>query len=86
MDPASLAFGLVAVFKDTYLTIKFIRNTIQSLKGYQGEQRQLLTHFDVQLCLLKNLSRLFRAANDNQVDFELLATVPDVRCVNESLS
>lgn len=78
MDPASLALGVVAIFKDTYLTAKFIKNTIQSINGYQAEQSQLVMHYTVQIYRLKNLSRLFRAADGNTVDFRLLETVPKV--------
>ncbi|KAI8250463.1 hypothetical protein K4K58_009771 [Colletotrichum sp. SAR11_239] len=77
MEPASLALGVVSVFKDAYLTAKFIRNTIQSIKGYEAEQSQLVTRYNVQIYRLKNLSRLFRAADDNLVDMKLLKTVPD---------
>jgi hypothetical protein len=79
MEPAGLTFGVIAVFKDAYLTAKFIRNTIRSMKGYHGEQAQLVMHFTVQIYRLKNLSRLFRAADGNKVDMKLLETVPDVR-------
>ena len=78
MEPASLALGVVAVFKDTYLTAKFIRNTVQSIKGYQAEQSQLVMHYTVQIYRLKNLSRLFRNADGNTVDMKLLETVPEV--------
>ncbi|RYP46713.1 hypothetical protein DL768_007121 [Monosporascus sp. mg162] len=77
MDPASITFGVIAVFKDTYLTAKFIRNTARAIKGYHGEQSQLVMHFTVQIYRLKNLSRLFRAADGNRVDMTLLETVPD---------
>ncbi|KAF5573699.1 hypothetical protein FPCIR_13873 [Fusarium pseudocircinatum] len=77
MEPASLAFGVVAIFKDTYLTAKFIRNTIRTIKGYYGEQSQMTTHFTVQIYRLKNLSRLFRANDGNKVDMTLLETVPE---------
>lgn len=80
MDPASLALGVVAVFKDTYLTAKFIRNTVQSIKGYQAEQSQMVMHYTVQIYRLKNLSRLFRAGDGNTVDMQLLETVPQVCC------
>ncbi|PNP84103.1 hypothetical protein FNYG_02791 [Fusarium nygamai] len=77
MEPASLTFGVVAIFKDTYLTAKFIRNTIRTIKGYHGEQSQMITHFTVQIYRLKNLSRLFRANDGNKVDMTLLETVPE---------
>lgn len=86
MEPFSVALGVVSVFKDAYLTAKFIRNTIQSIKGYEAEQSQLVTRYNVQIYRLKNLSRLFRAADDNLVDMKLLKTVPDVRHRNFEIS
>ncbi|KAM0421122.1 hypothetical protein ACHAPT_011014 [Fusarium lateritium] len=77
MDPASLTFGVIAIFKDTYLTAKFIRNTVKSIKIYHDEQSKLVMHFTVQIYRLKNLSRLFRAADGNTIDMKLLQTVPD---------
>ncbi|KAF6815285.1 serine threonine protein kinase, partial [Colletotrichum sojae] len=76
MDPASLALGVVAIFKDTYVTAKFIKKTIQSINGYQAEQSSLVMRYTVQIYRLKNLSRLFRAADGNTVDLRLLETVP----------
>lgn len=78
MDPASLAFGVIAIFKDTYLTAKFIENTIKTIKIYHNEQSRMVMHLTVQIYRLKNLSRLFRAADGNSVDMTLLETVPDV--------
>lgn len=78
MEAAGLALGVVAVFKDAYLTAKFIRNTVQSINDYHSEQSQLVTHYTVQIYRLKNLSRLFRAADGNTVDMKLLETVPEV--------
>ncbi|KAJ4213184.1 hypothetical protein NW759_011028 [Fusarium solani] len=77
MDPASLAFGVIAIFKDTYLTAKFIENTIKTIKIYHDEQSRMVMHLTVQIYRLKNLSRLFRAADGNSVDMTLLETVPD---------
>ncbi|KAI8712493.1 hypothetical protein NCS52_01347700 [Fusarium sp. LHS14.1] len=77
MEPASLAFGVIAVFKDAYLTAKFIENTIKTFKIYHDEQSQMVTHLTVQIYRLKNLSRLFRAADGNSVDMKLMETVPD---------
>ncbi|KAH8170863.1 serine threonine protein kinase [Sarocladium implicatum] len=77
MEPASFAFGLITVFKDTYLTIKFIRNTVRTLKGFEGEQEQMAIKFNVQILFLRNLSRIFCAADSNEVDFELLEGVSD---------
>ncbi|KAI8652494.1 hypothetical protein NCS57_01313500 [Fusarium keratoplasticum] len=77
MDPASLAFGVIAIFKDTYLTAKFIETTIKTIKIYHDEQSRMVMHFTVQIYRLKNLSRLFRAADGNSVDMTLLETVPD---------
>lgn len=78
MEPVGLALGVVSVFKDAYLTAKFIRNTIQSIKGYEAEQSQLLMRYNVQIYRLKNFSRLFRDADGNVVDMKLLETVSDV--------
>ncbi|KAL2674012.1 hypothetical protein Neosp_012458 [[Neocosmospora] mangrovei] len=90
MEPAGLAFGVIAIFKDTYLTAKFIENTIKTIKVYNDEQSRMVTRFTVQIYRLKNLSRLFRAADGNSVDMKLLETVPDeylfmVRSVLEQL-
>ncbi|KAF4433975.1 hypothetical protein CGCF415_v007144 [Colletotrichum fructicola] len=74
MEPVGLALGVVSVFKDAYLTAKFIRNTIQSIKGYEAEQSQLLMRYNVQIYRLKNFSRLFRDADSNVVDMKLLET------------
>ncbi|KAE9580301.1 hypothetical protein CGMCC3_g3764 [Colletotrichum fructicola] len=79
MEPVGLALGVVSVFKDAYLTAKFIRNTIQSIKGYEAEQSQLLMRYNVQIYRLKNFSRLFRDADSNVVDMKLLETVSDIR-------
>ncbi|KAI8184714.1 hypothetical protein K4K51_012255 [Colletotrichum sp. SAR 10_75] len=77
MEPVGLALAVVSVFKDAYLTAKFIRNTIQSIKGYEAEQSQLLMRYNVQIYRLKNFSRLFRDADSNVVDMKLLETVSD---------
>ncbi|KAL2819585.1 hypothetical protein BDW59DRAFT_165036 [Aspergillus cavernicola] len=77
MEPASLAFSVVAVFKDAYLTAKFVRATAKSIRNYRGEQEDVVVHLSVQICRLKNLSRLFRGADDNKVDMDFLETVPD---------
>ncbi|KAF4610371.1 hypothetical protein G7Y89_g15747 [Cudoniella acicularis] len=77
MDPASFAFSVVAVFKDAYLTAKFIRKTVNSIKGHRGEQEKAVTRLTVQIYRLKNLSRLFRGVDGNKVDMQLLETVPN---------
>lgn len=75
MDP----FTVISVFKDAYLTAKFIRNTASSIKHFRSEQSGLVIHLNVQILRLKNFSRLFRAVDGSQVDMALLETVPNVR-------
>ncbi|CAF3543479.1 unnamed protein product [Fusarium graminearum] len=77
MEPASLAFGVVAIFKDTYLTAKFITNTLHTIKNHHEEQGRMITQFTVQIYRFKNLSRLFRAADGNKIDVKILNDVPD---------
>ncbi|KAI8161498.1 hypothetical protein K4K49_001745 [Colletotrichum sp. SAR 10_70] len=77
MEPVGLAVGVVSAFKEAYLTIKFIRKTIQSIKGHEKEQSKLLLRYNAQIFRLKGLSRLFCADDGNLVDMNLLETVPD---------
>ncbi|KAI8238734.1 hypothetical protein K4K57_002490 [Colletotrichum sp. SAR 10_99] len=74
MDPFSVAVGVVAVFKDTYITVKFIKKTVQTMKGHADEQSELLTRYTIQIYRLRNLSRLF--SDGNTVDMKLLETIP----------
>ena len=86
MEPASLAFGVFAAFKDIYLTAKFIQKTAHTIKHFRSEQSGLIAHFNVQTIRLKNFSRLFRGEDGNVVDTRLLQTVPNVRRWPSSLN
>ena len=86
MEPAGIAFGVFAAFKDIYLTAKFIKKTAYTIKNFRSEHSELITHFDVQTIRLKNFSRLFRGEDGNVVDTRLLKAVPDVRQWPSSLN
>jgi len=85
MDPASAAFGVVALFKDTYLTVQFIKNVAQTIRQHEEEYTDLLLDFEVQIFRFKNLSRLFRRTDGNVIDTDILDAVHKVSYLARSL-
>ncbi|KAF4884242.1 hypothetical protein CGCF415_v015652 [Colletotrichum fructicola] len=77
MEPIGLAVGVVSAFKEAYLTVKFIRKTIQTIRYHGDEQSKLLMHYKAQIWRMKGLSQLFCADDGNLVDMKRLETVPD---------
>ncbi|KAI8208408.1 hypothetical protein K4K52_001393 [Colletotrichum sp. SAR 10_76] len=49
MEPIGLAFGIISAFKEAYLTVKFIRKTIQTIRYHGDEQSKLLMHYKAQI-------------------------------------
>lgn len=78
MDPASAAFGVVALFKDAYLTAQFIKNTVVTIKKHEQEYAVMALEFEVQIFRFKNLSRLFRGPDGNTVDAAILQNMSEV--------
>lgn len=79
MEAAGFAFGLVAVFKDTYLTIRFIQKTVQTMQEHKEERDRIILRFDVQVHRLNGLSMLFCDPKSNRLDHELLERFQNVR-------
>ncbi|KAJ2893573.1 hypothetical protein MKZ38_008445 [Zalerion maritima] len=78
MDGLSAAFGLVALFKDVYLTAQFIQNTARTLRAHEKEYSGIILEFQIQVFRYKNLSRLFRKQDGNVVDIAMLTAVEKV--------
>jgi len=78
MDPASAAFGVVALFKDIYLTTQFIKRTVVTIKEHEKEYAAMALEFEVQMFRFKNLSRLFRGPDGNTVDATILKSMTEV--------
>jgi hypothetical protein len=82
MDPASAAFGVVALFKDAYLTAQFINNTVTTIAEHEQEYAVMALEFKVRIFPFKNLSRLFRGPDGNTVDATIVKNITGGRQIS----
>lgn len=78
MDGASLAVAVVGLFKDVYLTIKFVRKIWRTMKAFREDREEVALKYALQLTRLRGFWQVFNNNTSNKIDTKATAKMPIV--------
>ena len=78
MDVASLTLAVVGLFKDAYLTIKFIYKCLSTIRRFREGHADMALRYSIQIYRLRYFWAIFTGKMDNTINIKAIDKDPNV--------
>ena len=75
MDPFSLSVGIITIFQETYLLVRFVYKTVNSAKEADEQREEISSSMRWELLMLESFGRWFTRASGVMTDDSVLDEV-----------
>ena len=75
MDPLSVCLGVITLFQETYLLVKYVHKTVSTAKDSDEDREDVAARMRWEILVLESFGRCFTQVNGSLTDDSMLGDV-----------